>query len=148
MPRHPRARLDQADMRALLHFFSIVLLIPSLLFACAFLLIGDLVTAPSFLAFLWHLFIDVVLVVPWALFMVALGIMALAIGGVTSLRWLAAATVAVLAVTSAIVIVAIGPPMRSLDETTFFIPGLVAFALAAWIAWTEWPRAPLSAAAV
>jgi hypothetical protein len=127
-------------MRALAHFFSVVLVLPSLLFACAFLLMGDLITAPSFLMFLWRLFIDVVLVVPWALFGIALGVIALIIGGVTSLRWLAAATVAMLAIVSAAIVVSVGPPMQSLDETTFFVPGLIALALSAWIAWTEWPR--------
>ena len=125
-------------MRLLLHFVSFALMLPSLIFASGFLLLGHAIGGGTLLAFFSRLLSDALWLASGGLLLVLALLCAVLIGGfVTRTRFLAAACVAGLAVGSAIVLVALGAGSRLL-----LVPGLVSVCASGWLAMKEWPRRP------
>jgi hypothetical protein len=122
-------------VHAFLHLLSVFLLLPSLVFAFACLLLAREIADKSFLKFLWRLLTTV----PWEILGVAAVVIAIAIAGFfVQSRWIAALCVAVLCIAST----AIAIWMEALTEwgqVWFFVPGLVALAIGVWLVITEWP---------
>ena len=108
-------------MRLLLHFVSFALMLPSLIFASGFLLLGHAIGGGTLLAFFSRLLSDALWLASGGLLLVLALLCAVLIGGfVTRTRFLAAACVAGLAVGSAIVLVALGA-----GSWLLLVPGLV-----------------------
>ena len=134
-------------MRALLHLIAILLALPGIVLAAAFLALGQAIGAqslPGFFGVLLELF---VWLVPWGLLATLFAFLVLVLTGFsTRLRPFAAACVALLAVASSVVLLALTASHGNLapGQLAFFIPALVAAAIGTWLAVSEWraARAP------
>jgi hypothetical protein len=123
-------------MRPLLHFLSFALMLPSLIFASGFLLLGHAIGGGSLFAFFSRLLSDALWLASGGLLLVLALLCAILIGGfVTRTRFLAAACVAALSVGSAAVLVALGA-----GGWLLLVPGLVSVCASGWLAIKEWPR--------
>jgi len=129
-------------MRSLLHFVSFALMLPSLIFASGFLLLGHAIGGGTLFAFFSRLLSDALWLASGGLLLVLALLCAVLIDGfVTRMRFLAAACVAALAVGSAIVLIALGA-----GGWLLLVPGLASTFASAWLATKEWPRSPGSLA--
>ena len=119
--------------RALLHLLSVILLLPSLVFAFACLLLAREIADRSFLRFLWRL----LTAVPWEILGLAVVVIAIAIGGFfIQSRWIAALCVAVLCVASAAIPIWMGA-LTEWGQVWFLVPGIAAFAIGVWLVIVE-----------
>ena len=133
-------------MRALLHLVSCVLLLPSLVLASGFLVLGHAIAGGTLLEFFSRLLLDAAWLASGGVFVVAALLLAILLGGFFArTRYLAAACVAILALASAIVLIALGADPLSGGRQLFLLPGLVSLCASGWLARKEWPsRTPIS----
>ena len=128
-------------MRPLLHFVSFALMLPSLLFASGFLLLGHAIGGGTLLAFFSRLLSDALWLASGGLLLVLALLCAILIGGfVARTRFLAAACVAALAVGSVVVLIALGA-----GGWLLLVPGLTSVGASGWLAMKEWPRSEVLA---
>jgi hypothetical protein len=129
-------------MRVALHLLSVILLLPSLVLACAFVIFGHTLAATGFWDFIDRLLTDVTWTVPAVVVGLLLTTLMLSIAGAYErLRWIAGIAVALLAIVSAAVLIGLSGAPRLLDAWTFFMPGFVSLAIGAWLA-TDKLKAP------
>ena len=127
-------------MRALLHLLSFMLLLPSLGLASGFLILGHAIAGGNLLQMLWRLLNDALWVASGGVFLVAALLLAVLIGGFFArTRYVAAAAVAVLALVSGIVLIALGSEPFSAGRELFLLPGVVSLCIGGWLASKEWP---------
>lgn len=130
-------------MRTLLYLLSLVLALPGIALAVAFLILGNAIAAGSFFGFLGALLDTFLWLFPWGLLGCMAAFVALVIAGVMArTRWLAGACVAALAVGSSIIVLSLdaGHGNFSPGQLAFFAPGLASAGIASWLAVREWPR--------
>ena len=126
-------------MRELAHLASIILVIPSLLFASVFVALGHVNSQPGFLAFIYALLEVIAVLLPWLLFSFAL-LIALAMFGFSRRhRWSAAICVAGVAIACTGVLVWMGQAIADAGDAVFHLPAAIAVAISTWLAVTEWP---------
>jgi|GEM_PF-2213921 len=133
-------------VRPLLHLLSLVLALPGIALAAAFLIFGKAIAAHSLLGFLGVLLDVFVWLLPWGLLACVVVLLALVVGGFsTRVRWLASSCVAALAVASSIVLLALTTTHDNFspDQLPFFAPALVSATIGVWIAIREWPHRSL-----
>jgi hypothetical protein len=131
------------NMRAFLHLLSIVLVLPGVALAGAFLILGHAIAAGSLFGFLAQLLAVFLWLIPWGLLATLVALLALVIGGLSErYRWLAALCVAALAVLSTTVVLALTMANSNFSpgQLWFFLPAAVSAAVGAWLAVSEWPR--------
>lgn len=122
------------------HLLSIVLLIPGLLFATAALAIGHLAAQTGLLAILGALLDIGLMLVPWA-FLAAFLLLVLGfLGFFDRHRWAAALCVAGTAAGSSGVLLWTTDWPIPPGQAGIFVPSALAFAIALWLAASEWPR--------
>ena len=124
-------------MRPLLHLFSILLVLPSVLLAAAFVILGRAIATQSLLGILLQLLDDALFLVPWGLLAALAVLLLIASGGFfAQTRRAAGLCVAVLGVGSIVVSLAmiLSHSRMSLGQLTFFIPGAVASCIGIWLA--------------
>lgn len=127
-------------MRALLHLIAILLALPGIVLAAAFLALGQAIAAqslPGFFGVLLELF---VWLVPWGLLACVLAFLMLVLAGFSArLRPLAAACIALLAVASSLVLLALTTRHGNFapGQLAFFVPALAAAAIGTWLAVSE-----------
>ena len=127
-------------MRALLHLLSFILLLPSLGLASGFLILGHAIAGGNLLQMLWRLLNDALWLASGGVFLVAALLLAVLIGGFFArTRYIAAAAVAVLALVSGIVLIALGSEPFSGGRELFLLPGVVSLCIGGWLASKEWP---------
>jgi hypothetical protein len=127
-------------MRAFLHLVSIALLLPNLVFAAGFLLLGHAIGGATLLGFLWRLLSDALTLMTWGVFAIAAVFLAILIGGFFGqTRWLAALCIAILSVGSLVVLIVLGSGPYSFGQWLFLLPGAVALGISGWLAYTDWP---------
>ena len=129
-------------MRPLLHLISVALVLPVLALASLFVVLGRAIAAGSALSFLDQLLAHAVLLIPWGLLAASAVLILIALGGLfVRTRWLAGLCVAILGLGSTVVVLVltVGNSDSSLEELPFFIPGIVASSIGAWLALTERP---------
>jgi hypothetical protein len=132
-------------MRPLLFLLSLILTLPGIALAAAFLILGSAISTQSWLGFFGVLLHAFVWLLPWGLLAILAAFIALLIAGLGSrFRWLASACVAGLAVGSSIVVgwTTAAHGNFSLEQLPFYIPAAVSAATCAWISIREWPRQP------
>src|SRR5262245_29508254 len=96
-------------MRPLLHLVSFVLLLPSLVLASGFLVLGHAIAGGSLLQIFLRLLYDALWLASGGALIVIAFLLAVLIGGFFArTRYLAAAAVAILALASGIVLIALG----------------------------------------
>lgn len=124
-------------MRPLLHLLSIFLVLPSVLLAAAFVILGRAIAAQSLPGILLQLLADALFVFPWGLLAALVTLLLIASGGFfAQTRRAAGLFVALLGIGSFVVVLAtiLGHSRISVDDLPFFIPGIVATCLGLWIA--------------
>ncbi len=134
-------------MRELAHLLSVVLVVPSLAFASMFAALGHVTSATGFLAFLLAILESIVVLLPWLLACLALLIVLALLGFSARYRWAAAICVAGIAIGSTGVLVWLDNRTLTAGDAAFHVPAAVAVVIALWLAVSEWPRGPKSAAA-
>ena len=128
-------------MRVLLHLVSIVLLLPSLVFAIAFVWISHATAQKSLIDFFLQLLEDASILVTWGLLVFVISLVLIAGAGFSArFRWLAGLLVALLAITSAVLLVSLGSSPVTSSNALFFLPGSVSLCIGAWLAVTECPH--------
>jgi len=129
-------------MRAFLHVASIVLVLPILAFAAYVLALGHAIAGGDLWSMLDRALAIALGVADWGLVVAGLALIVLAVAGFyPASRRFAAIVVAVLAAGSTVVSIALTGGKLSLDDVPFLLPGVLAFAIAAWLAWSEPPAA-------
>ena len=127
-------------MRALLHLVNFVLLLPSLVLASGFLVLGHAIAGGTLLQIFLRLLYDALWLATGGALLVAAFLLAVLIGGFfVRTRYVAAAAVAGLALASGIVLIVFGSGPLSGGRELFLLPGLVSLAASAWLARKEWP---------
>lgn len=130
-------------MRPFLYLLSLILALPGVGLAVAFLILGEAIATQSLPGFLGALLEMVVWLIPWGVLASLAALVALVIAGVTSrFRWLASACVAVLAIGSSIVVLAVTTIHDNFSpgQLPFFIPAVVSACIGIWLAVREWPH--------
>ena len=125
-------------MRKFAYLISLLLLLPTLVLACIFVIFGHVIAATSLFDFLFRLLMDAIWTVP----LVGLGLLAVLLGLLVAglseqLRWIAALCVALLALASSAVVMAFSGVPDSLDGWLFFLPSFVSFGIGIWLATTS-----------
>ena len=130
-------------MRPLLHVVSFLLMLPGLIFAAGFLLLGHAIAGGTLLEFFSRLLFHASWLVGGGLLVLGALLCAVLIGGlVARTRFLAASCVALLSITSAVALIALGT-----GGSLVLLPGLAALSASGWLAMKEGPRAaPVDAA--
>ena len=129
--------LGEPPVRPLWHLFSILLVLPSVLLAAAFVILGREVAAQSLPGILLQLLADALFVFPWGLLAALVVLLLIAAGGfVAQTRRAAGLSVALLGIGSFVVVLAtiVSHSRISLDDLPFFIPGIVAICIGLWLA--------------
>jgi hypothetical protein len=127
-------------MHALLHLLSFILLLPSLVLASGFLVLGHAIAGGSLLQMFLRFLNDALWLMSGGVLLVAVFLLAVLIGGFfPRTRYIAAAAVAVLALASGIVLIALGSAPFSGGRELFLLPGLVSLCAGGWLAAKEWP---------
>lgn len=124
-------------MRPLLHLASILLVLPSVLLAAAFVILGRAIATQSLPGLLLQLLDDALFVFPWGLLAAVAMLLLIALAGFfAQTRRAAGLCVAVLGVGSIVILIATIASHSSLtlDQLTFFIPGVVATCIGLWLA--------------
>ena len=127
-------------MRPVLHLFSVVLVLPVLALASAFVILGRAIGAGSLPGLFNQLLADAVWLIPWGLLTAGAALLAVALGGLFArTRWLAGLCVAFLGIGSTVIVIVLtlGHSDTSFAQLPFFVPGVVASCIGAWFALTE-----------
>jgi len=130
-------------MRPLLYLLSLVLALPGIGLAAAFLILGNAIAARSLPGFLGVLLDTFLWLFPWGVLALTAAFVVLLVGGVTArLRWLASACVATLAIGSSLVVLWLDVAHGNFSpgQLLFFVPGLISASVGIWLAIREWPR--------
>lgn len=126
--------MPTADLvRMLLHLLSVLLVLPSFLFASACLMLKRAFTRGSFWAFLDTIFSFLVVMLPWGMAVMIVGFLTLVAAGFSA-EWRHAAAGAVigLAVGSAAIMHRIAA-LKEWDQVWFYVPGLASALIAGWV---------------
>jgi hypothetical protein len=127
-------------MRALLHLVSILLLLPNLVFAAGFLLLGHAIGGATIFAFFERLLSDALTLMTWGVFAIGAVFLAILIGGFfVQTRWLAASCIAILSAGSLAVLIVLGSGPYSFGQWLFLLPGFLALCISGWLAYADWP---------
>ena len=126
-------------MRPLLHIFSLILVLPSVILASAFIILGRAIAAQSLLGVLGQLLADAVWLIPWGLLAACTAVLLVALGGCfVRTRRLAGLSVAILGIGSIVILLALTSiHSATLDQVPFFIPAVVASGIGLWFAFIE-----------
>ena len=122
-------------MRPLLHLLSILLLLPNLFFAIAFLLLGHAIGGATLWGFFDRLLTEAVWLVSWGIYVIAAALLALvAAGFFIQTSQVAAGVVAVLAASATLVVIVLSSGALSFGQWLFLFPGFVSLGIGAWLA--------------
>lgn len=135
-------------MRIAGHLLATLVLVPYVVLALGFVLLGQAIASGSLAGFLLTLLSQAVWLVPWgALAIVGSLAMVAALGFSARLRWVAGACVAAIAAASLLAIGVLGSSPLGAGELTFPLPCLAAGGFGAWLAVAEKPARPAGLAA-
>jgi len=123
-------------MRPLLHLVNVLLVLPGVVLAIAFLVLGSAISTRSWGGFFGVLLDTVMWLLPWGLLVFLVCLVLLVLGGLTvRFRWLASLCVALLAFGSAVVVLtdlAIHNGF-SADQLLFLAPSLISALAGLWL---------------
>jgi hypothetical protein len=136
-------------MRIVLHLLCIVAVLPYLVLASGFLVLGHIVASGSLFGMFETLVAHAAWFVSWrAIVIAALIILVAALGFNPRTRWAAAAFVCLVATASLIVIVTLNSSRLEFGQWVFLVPCIGALVGAGWLAQSEWRYAgPMANAA-
>jgi len=120
-------------MRAVFHLVGVVVLLPYLALASAFLILGHAIASGSLLGILDRLLNHALWIVPWGIIGAAVVIVAVALLGVIpGTRLIGAACLGALAAASLVVILVIGSSPIDVGQALFLVPCAAVLVFAAW----------------
>src|SRR6185369_13566567 len=126
-------------MRGALHVLGTIVLLPYLLLAIAFALIGQAAASKSLGALLWTLLTQLTWIVPWGILGFVAGvILVAALGFSVRLRGLGYLCLSVLALASLLVIVILPGGGVGFDGLVFLAPCIAVLVFSAWYGAAEW----------
>jgi len=131
------------DFLKTLHLFSLVLALPGVALAAAFLVLGRAIATQTLLGFFRALLDTAAWLLPWGLLACFVALVLLVAGGLSSrFRWLASSCVAVLAIGSSIVVLVLTSTHNNFSpgQLSFFAPAMISASVSIWLAVREWPR--------
>ena len=123
-----------------LHLLSLILVLPSVLLASAFIILGRAIASRSLPGLLWQLLNDVLWMVPWGVLGAGTIILLIAIGGfVGRTRRMAGIAVAVLGIGSIVIglTLIISHSNFTWDQLPFFIPAAIGSSIGLWPAFAK-----------
>jgi hypothetical protein len=122
-------------LRPLLHILSVILLLPNLFFAIAFLLLGHAIAGATLWGFIDRLLTEAVWLVSWGIYAIAAAILALGVAGFfVQTSQVSAGVVALLAASATLVVVVLSSSSLSFGQWLFLLPGFVSLCVSAWLA--------------
>ena len=126
-------------MREVLHLLGLLILIPYLLLAIAFLLLGQVIASKGWLSFFGTLLAQFTWMFPWGIlaFVGVIGIVA-ALGLSARSRMVGALCLCLLAAASLGVIVLLTSSSIGVGELTFLLPCILVLAYGTWAAVVDW----------
>jgi hypothetical protein len=125
-------------MRAALHLLCTITLLPYLLLAAWFLILGDAIAGGSLASFLATLLSHALWLMPWGLLGIAAGIIGLAtLGMIESLRWLGGLCLFALAGACLFIVIAGNPSAIGPGELLFLLPCFAILIFGGWLAVAE-----------
>jgi len=130
-------------MRPLLHLISILLVLPGVALAAAFLVLGHAIATASLFGFFGELLEVALWLIPWGILAAIAAMIALVSSGFSvRLRWFGALCVAAIAIGSSAVVFTLSARHDnfSAGQLLFFLPALIAAWIGFWLAATERPR--------
>lgn len=125
-------------MRGALHLLCTIVLLPYLMLAAWFLILGDAIAGGSLASFFTTLLAHALWLVPWGLLGFAAAIFGvMALGLIESVRWLGGICLFVLAAGCLLVVVGANTSGIDLGELLFLLPCLAVLFFGAWLAIVE-----------
>jgi hypothetical protein len=137
-------------VRPLLHLLSIILVLPSVVLASAFIILGRAIATQSLLGVFGQLLADAVWLIPWGLLAACAIVLLVALGGFfVQTRRLAGLCVATLGIGSTVVllVLTISHSNASLGQLPFLLLGIVSSGIGLWLAFIERSRGQNAASA-
>jgi len=126
-------------MRVAFYLLAALTLLPYVLLATGFVLLGQAIAGASLFAFFDALLTAALWLVPWGLLAFALGFVALLALGISARwRWLGAAFLCLAACASLAVILSLATSQFDPAHLLFLLPCSVVMLFAGWLALTEW----------
>ena len=124
-------------MRALFHVLATIAVVPYLLLASGFLLLGQAINSGSIFAFFATLIAQFVWIVPWGIIGFAFSVLLLAtLGLFPQVRWLAGLLLCLLAAIALFVILFVDRSLE-LGKFLFLLPCILVVLFAGWLAFSE-----------
>ena len=125
-------------MRGALHLLCTIMLLPYLVLAAWFLIVGDVIAASSLASVLTTLLSHALWLFPWGLLGIAAGIVTLAaLGVIESARWLGGVCLVVLAGGCLLIVIAGNPSAIGPGELLFLLPCFAILIFGGWLALAE-----------
>ena len=149
-PAAPLKRRASSTLRSLLHLMSVALVLPVLALAAAFTALGRAIAAGSPLKLLDQVVNDAAWLIPWGALAICAALILITLGGLfMRTRWLAGLCVAILGIgsTAIVLVLTANNSEPSLADVPCHVPGVIASAIGAWLAFTERPGHAISYAA-
>lgn len=137
-------------MRALLHLLSVILVLPGVALAGAFLILGHAIASRSLPGFFGELVAAALWLIPWGVLGIGAALVLLLLAGASPrYRWLGGLCVLLLALGSTCVLLALTSAHAGIaaGDLWFHLPALAGAAIGAWLLSSEWPRAAAGNAA-
>ncbi|MCY7389017.1 MAG: hypothetical protein LH481_13315 [Burkholderiales bacterium] len=117
------------------------MLLPNLLLAWGFLLLGHAIGGGNIFEFLDRLLSTAWWLLTWGILAATALLVAMMVGGfLPRWRWLAAFCVAFLSLSSAGVLITLGAGPYTFGQWLFLSPGLLSLGIGGWLSFAEWPR--------
>ncbi len=125
-------------MRGALHLLCTIMLLPYLLLAAWFLILGDAIASGSLASFLTSLLSHALWLMPWGLLGFTAGIVAVAaLGVIEGVRWLGGLCLSILAGGCLFIVIAGNPSAIGPGELLFLLPCFAVLIFGGWLTVAE-----------
>ena len=125
-------------MRGALHLLCTIMLVPYLLLAAWFLILGDAIAGGSLASFFTTLLSHALWLIPWGLLGFTVGIVTVAaLGMIDGVRWLGGLCLFALAGACLLIVIAGNPSAIGPGELLFLLPCLAILIFGGWLAVAE-----------
>ena len=124
-------------MRSLLHLLSVILVLPSVALASAFIILGRAIATQTLFGVIGQLLSDALWLIPWGLLAGFAVVLLIAVGGLfVQTRRIAGLCVAILGVGSMVISIAmiVSHSTITTGQLRFFVPAVVASCIGIWLA--------------
>ena len=124
-------------MRSLLHLLSVILVLPSVALASAFIILGRAIATQTLFGVIGQLLSDALWLIPWGLLAGFATVLLIAVGGLfVQTRRIAGLCVAILGIGSTVISIAtiVSHSTITTGQLLFFVPAVAASCIGIWLA--------------